>query len=108
MGMSVLIWGVFARTVLILHVVWSVNAFGHLCGYRNYETADNSKNHWLLAALSYGDGWHNNHHASQRCAAHGHKAWEVDISYIAICLLERLHLAYDVVHPVTLGDSESY
>lgn len=100
LGASVLVWGVFLRTVLFLHLSWSVNAFGHLWGYRNYDTPDNSRNNWLLGIISHGDGWHNNHHACQRCAAHGHKWWEVDLSYAMICLLAKLHLASNVVHPI--------
>ncbi|MDA1052624.1 MAG: acyl-CoA desaturase [Planctomycetota bacterium] len=108
LGTSAVVWGVFARTVVVLHLAWSVNAFCHLRGYRNYDTPDNSRNNWLFAIVGYGDGWHNNHHARQRWAAHGHKAWEVDISYAVICLLERLHLAYDVIHPQTCsGTSDS-
>lgn len=104
LGASVLIWGVFVRTVLILHLSWSINSFGHLWGYRNYDTPDNSRNNWLLGVVGHGEGWHNNHHARQRWAAHGHKAWEVDLSYAMICLLEKLHLANDVVHPKSLTD----
>lgn len=96
---SVVIWGVFVRTAVVLNLAWSVNAFSHLWGYQNYATDDNSRNNWLFGFLGYGDGWHNNHHAFQRRAAHGHKAWEFDLSYVMICLLEKLHLAYDVVRP---------
>ncbi len=105
LGASVLIWGVFVRTVLVLHLSWSINSFGHLWGYRNYETADNSRNNWLFGFVGHGEGWHNNHHAHQRWAAHGHQPWEFDLSYKMICLLEKLHLAYDVVHP-ELGDQQ--
>ncbi len=97
LGASVLIWGVFLRTVVFLHITWSVNAFSHVHGYRNYDTPDNSKNNVVLGILAHGDGWHNNHHARQKAANHGHKWWEVDLSYFVIRLLERLGLAYDVV-----------
>jgi stearoyl-CoA desaturase (delta-9 desaturase) len=68
-------------------------------GYRNYETTDDSRNHWLVAFVAYGEGWHNNHHADQRSAAHGHKWWEYDMTYAFICLMEAVGLAKDVVRP---------
>jgi stearoyl-CoA desaturase (delta-9 desaturase) len=97
LGVSLLVWGVFLRTVLVWHVTWSVNSFGHVFGYRNYETNDSSRNNVLFALLSNGDGWHNNHHAFQRCAAHGHKWWEFDVTYLTIRLLEAIGLATNVV-----------
>ena len=71
-GLSVLVWGVFVRTVFVLHGTWAVNSLSHVWGYRNYETTDNSRNNWLVALLAHGEGWHNNHHADQRAASHGH------------------------------------
>ncbi len=106
LGSSLLVWGVFVRTVLVWHITWTVNSFGHVFGYQNYATGDSSRNHWLFALISNGDGWHNNHHAYQRCAAHGHKWWEFDVTYGTIWILERLGLATKVVkyplsaHPV--------
>ena len=64
-----------------LHVTWAVNSVAHMWGYRNYETRDNSRNNWLVAAVTFGEGWHNNHHADQRSAAHGHRWWELDPSW---------------------------
>lgn len=61
-GLSVLVWGVFVR---------GTNSAAHVWGYRNYETGENSRNNWLIGLTSGGDGWHNNHHADPRCAAHG-------------------------------------
>ena len=99
LGASVLIWGVFARTVAVWHITWSVNSVSHIWGYQNYETGDDSRNHWLVAILASGEGWHNNHHADQRAAAHGHKWWELDLTYWVVCILERLGLAKNVVRP---------
>jgi stearoyl-CoA desaturase (delta-9 desaturase) len=96
-GASLLVWGVFLRTVLVWHITWMVNSLGHVYGYQNYNTGDSSRNNVLFALLSNGDGWHNNHHAHQRCAAHGHKWWEFDVTYITIWALERLGLATNVV-----------
>jgi fatty-acid desaturase len=96
-GASLLVWGVLLRTVLVWHITWTVNSFGHVFGYQNYDTGDSSRNNVLFALISNGDGWHNNHHAYQRCAAHGHKWWEFDVTYLTIRMLETLRLATNVV-----------
>ena len=62
-GMSFVAWGVLLRTVCVWHISWSVNSLAHLAGYRNYETGENSRNNWLVALSTSGEGWHNNHHA---------------------------------------------
>jgi fatty-acid desaturase len=98
-GLSLLVWGVFLRTVAVWHITWSVNSATHMWGYRNYETDENSRNNWFVALVSNGEGWHNNHHADQRSAAHGHRWWEFDVTYITIWVLEKLGLATNVVRP---------
>ena len=98
-GLSLMVWGVFVRTVLTWHITWSVNSVTHVWGYRNYETDDNSRNNIFVGLWSNGEGWHNNHHADQRAAAHGHKWWEFDVTWITIRLLEKLGLVKDVVRP---------
>jgi fatty-acid desaturase len=96
-GISVLVWGVFVRTVAMWHITWSVNSAAHTWGYRNYETRDSSRNNWLAAILSNGDGWHNNHHATPRAADHGQRWFELDVAYITIHLLGLVGLATDIV-----------
>lgn len=96
-GLSMLVWGVFVRTVLVWHITWSVNSVAHLWGYRNYETDENSRNNIFVGLISNGEGWHNNHHAQPRAAAHGHKWWELDVTWITIWLLQQVGLAWDVV-----------
>jgi fatty-acid desaturase len=98
-GLSLLLWGVILRTVLVWHITWAVNSVTHIAGYQNYDTRDDSRNHWLVALVANGEGWHNNHHAEPRSAAHGHRWWELDITYRAIRLLELLGLATNVVRP---------
>lgn len=98
-GASWTVWAVAVRTVFVLHGTWSVNSVTHVLGYRNYETRDNSRNHWLVALLTHGEGWHNNHHAQPRAARHGHRWWEFDMSWWIISLLEKVGLAKDVVRP---------
>ena len=99
LGLSLLVWGVLVRTVLTWHITWSVNSITHLWGYQNYETRENSQNNVVIGLLSNGEGWHNNHHADQRSAAHGHKWWEFDVTWLTICLMERVGLAKQVVRP---------
>lgn len=98
-GTSCLVWGVFLRTVCVWHFTWSVNSLGHLFGYRNYETDDKSTNNWLVAILADGEGWHNNHHAEPRAAAHGHRWWEFDPTFAVIRALEAIGLVQNVVRP---------
>jgi len=98
-GASVLVWGVFVRTVLVFQATMCVNSITHLWGYRNYDTNDNSKNNFFIGILASGEGWHNNHHADPRSARHGHFWWELDVAWLTIRLLERVGLARDVVRP---------
>jgi fatty-acid desaturase len=99
LGLSWLVWGVWVRTVAVWHITWSVNSITHLWGYRTFDTHDDSRNNWLVGLVSNGEGWHNNHHAEPRCAAHGQRWWELDVSYLTIRALELVGLASDVVKP---------
>jgi len=96
-GASMLVWGVFVRTVFVWHITWSVNSVTHLWGYRRYATEESSRNNWIVGILSNGEGWHNNHHAQPRAAAHGHRWWELDVTFLTIRLLSLFGLAWDVV-----------
>lgn len=99
-GMPFLVWGCFVRSVTVLHATWLVNSATHIWGYRNFETRDRSTNLWWVAILTYGEGWHNNHHAFQTSARHGLRWWEVDVTYLTIRGMELCGLAYNVKHPV--------
>lgn len=98
-GLSWLVWGVPVRLVFTYHATWLVNSATHRWGYRTYETRDDSRNNWWVALLTFGEGWHNNHHAHQRAAAHGRQWFELDLTYLTIRALARLGLAHDVVEP---------
>lgn len=98
-GASWVIWGVCVRTVFGFHATWFVNSAAHTWGYKNFNTPDGSKNNWWVALISFGEGWHNNHHAQQRSAAHGMRWWEIDPSYLTIRVFELLGLARRVVRP---------
>lgn len=96
-GWSWVIWGVAVRTVAVYHGTWFVNSAAHTWGYRNYPTNDNSTNLWWVALISFGEGWHNNHHGDQRAAAHGRRWFELDVTYWTIRLLSLVGLARDIV-----------
>lgn len=95
-GWPMLLWGLCVRMVVAYHSTWFVNSATHLWGYRNYETTDASRNLWWVAVLSYGEGWHNNHHAHPRLARAGHKWWELDPTFWAIRGLKAIGQATDV------------
>src|SRR4051812_27371864 len=98
-GMPWLVWGGFVRSVLVLHTTWLVNSATHVWGYRSHDTRDSSTNLWWVAILTYGEGWHNNHHAFQTSAAHGLRWWELDMTYLMVRLMERVGVAYAVKLP---------
>jgi sn-1 stearoyl-lipid 9-desaturase len=95
-GWSFVFWGIFVRLVVVYHCTWLVNSATHKFGYRNFETTDNSKNCWWVAITTYGEGWHNNHHAYQYSARHGMKWWEIDITWMTIQVLQFLGFATKV------------
>ena len=95
-GWSFLIWGMFLRLVVGLHVTWFVNSATHTWGYRTFETPEGSRNLWWVGLSAWGEGWHNNHHAFQRSARHGLEWWELDANWLAIRALALLGLARDI------------
>ena len=97
MAISFLVWGSFVRMAFVMHSTWFVNSASHMWGYRNYETSDKSRNNWWVALLTYGEGWHNNHHAYPRMAKHGHRWWEMDATFLMIRFLQAIGLAWNVV-----------
>lgn len=98
-GLSLLVWGVVVRTVVVWHITWAVNSLTHLFGYRNYDSDEHSTNNWLVALVTVGEGWHNNHHHDPASASNQHKWWELDLSFYEIKLLEKLGVADKVKPP---------
>lgn len=102
-GLPMLLWGIFLRTVVGWHTTWLVNSATHLWGTRRFETRDDSRNNALIAAATFGEGWHNNHHAHPRSARHGIAWYEFDANWLQIKLFEKLRLVKDVyayeLHP---------
>lgn len=95
-GWSMVLWGIFLRQVFGWHTTFLINSATHLWGTRRFETHDDSRNNGLIAALTFGEGWHNNHHAHPRSARHGLAWYEFDLNWIQIRLLERIGLAKKV------------
>ena len=96
-GLTALLWGGVVRMMVLHHVTYSINSLCHFFGRRPYATGDESRNLAWLALPSFGEAWHNNHHAFPTSAAHGLRWWQVDVSAATIGLLERLGLVWDVV-----------
>ncbi len=95
-GLSVFLWGIFLRTVVGLHGTWLVNSATHLWGSRRFPTRDMSTNNWWVALVSFGEGWHNNHHAHPTSARHGLKWYEIDLNWYCIRVLKVLGLATQI------------
>ena len=98
-GWSFVVWGIFARLLFAYHSTWLVNSATHMFGYRTYKTTDRSTNSWWVALLSFGEGWHNNHHAFPYSARHGMAWYEIDMTWWTIRLLYLLRLADKVRVP---------
>jgi stearoyl-CoA desaturase (delta-9 desaturase) len=96
-GWDFVIYGLFLRSVLLWHSTWLINSASHLRGYRNFEVDDGSRNLWWAALLTYGEGWHNNHHAHPNVASSGQRWWEIDVTMWAIQALNTFGLAKKVV-----------
>jgi stearoyl-CoA desaturase (delta-9 desaturase) len=98
-GWSVMMWAIFLRTVILLHSTWFVNSATHMWGSKRFATDDDSRNLWWVAYLSFGEGWHNNHHAHPQSARHGLAWYELDVNWYGIKTLQWLGLIWDVKLP---------
>ena len=95
-GWKFLLWGIFFRTVLGLHSTWLVNSATHMWGSRRFPTRDTSKNSFWVALLTFGEGWHNNHHAHPQSSRHGLAWYELDFNWYSIAALRMFGLAWGV------------
>ncbi len=95
-GLPLLMWGGFVRIVFGLHATWFVNSATHMWGQRRFATRDDSRNNWWVALITFGEGWHNNHHAHPSSARHGLAWYEFDPSWLQIKLLKYLGIAKSV------------
>jgi len=103
-GLPLMLWGVCLRVVIGLHSTWLVNSATHMWGRRRFETRDDSRNTWWVALLTFGEGWHNNHHAHPTSARHGLAWYELDITWMHIRFLQRIGVA-QAVRVAKLPDS---
>ena len=109
-GVDLVLWGIFLRVTLGLHATWLVNSATHMWGRRRFATRDDSRNNLLVALITGGEGWHNNHHAHPVSARHGLTWYELDPNYWVIWMLSRIGLAkkiqvarYDKANPRPAG-----
>ncbi len=98
-GWAGVAWGFGLSTIVVLHAVGLINSLGHLRGARRYDTGDGSRNNAWLAALTLGDGWHNNHHHAMESARHGFRWWEIDLTFASLRVLQLLGLVRDLRIP---------
>ena len=101
-GAQLLVWGFFVSTVALFHATVTINSLAHRFGTRRFPTRDNSRNNWLLALLTFGEGWHNNHHHFPGSARQGFRWWEVDVTYYLLRLLAAAGLIW-ALKPVPAG-----
>lgn len=104
-GWSWVIYGVFVRAVFLWHSTWLINSATHMSGYQTFSVEDNSRNLWWAAILTYGEGWHNNHHAYPNVAKAGLNWWEIDMTWWAIKFLQVVGLAKKVILPPTKAEA---
>ena len=95
-GAHALVWGFFVSTVVLWHGTFTINSLAHLIGRRRYDTADDSRNHWALALITMGEGWHNNHHHYMSSANQGFRWYEIDVSYYLLVMLSVTRIVWDV------------
>jgi stearoyl-CoA desaturase (delta-9 desaturase) len=93
---QMLVWGFFISTVLCWHATYTINSLSHVFGVQRYRTGDTSRNNWLLALLTLGEGWHNNHHYFPGSARQGFYWWEFDLTYYLLKSMAWLGLIWDL------------
>jgi stearoyl-CoA desaturase (delta-9 desaturase) len=98
-GWPGLVVGFLWSTVLLYHATFCINSLAHVRGTKRYVTGDDSRNNWVLAFFTMGEGWHNNHHAYQSSARQGFRWWEIDLTYFILCALSRLGIVWDLKTP---------
>lgn len=95
-GPQLLVWGFFVSTVVLFHATVTINSLAHRFGKRRFDTRDDSRNNFWLALLTFGEGWHNNHHFFPGTARQGFRWWEVDLTWYGLRLLAMLGLVHDL------------
>lgn len=95
-GLQLVVWGFVISTVFLFHATVTINSLGHIWGSRRFNTKDHSRNNALLALLTLGEGWHNNHHRWAVSARQGFYWWEIDISYMVLKAMSWIGIVYDL------------
>ena len=95
-GLSMLAWGFFLPTVLLYHATFSVNSLTHMFGNKKYDTGDESRNNWFVSIITFGEGWHNNHHFFPGAARQGFTFWELDPAYYTLKMMSLFGLVSDL------------
>ncbi len=98
-GLSCLLWGIFLRIIVCLHATYFVNSATHMWGSQRFVTGDRSTNNLWVALITWGEGWHNNHHAHPQSARHGLAWYEFDLNWYGIAVLRKLGLAWEIKLP---------
>jgi stearoyl-CoA desaturase (delta-9 desaturase) len=98
-GMPGLVWGFLLSTLVLFQTTFAVNSLAHGFGRRRYDNDDDSRNNWWIALLTFGEGWHNNHHRYPASARQGFFWWELDVSYLILAGLARLGVVWDLREP---------
>lgn len=98
-GWWAVVWGMLVSTVMLWHGTYTINSLTHLFGRRRYATTDNSRNNFILALVTMGEGWHNNHHYYQRSANQGFFWWEIDLTYYVLRAMAAVGLVWDLHTP---------
>jgi stearoyl-CoA desaturase (Delta-9 desaturase) len=98
-GWNALVWGFFVSTTLLWHGTFTINSLSHIWGKRRYQTTDNSKNNPVLAIVTMGEGWHNNHHYYQRSVRQGFHWWQIDMTYYILRALAAVGIVWDLHLP---------
>jgi stearoyl-CoA desaturase (delta-9 desaturase) len=98
-GPQLFVWGSVISTVVVYHGIWLGNSVCHRYGTRRFPTRDDSRNNILVSLLTFGDGWHHNHHYCPSSARHGFRWWEIDVNYVILRLLARVGLVWDLKLP---------
>lgn len=99
LGMPGLVWGFLFSTIVLWHATFTINSLSHVFGKQRYRTTDTSRNNWLLALLTWGEGWHNNHHYFQSSANQGFFWWEIDLTYYVLRVLRGCGVVWDLKTP---------
>jgi len=98
-GIAFVLWGGIFSTVLLYHTTFSVNSICHIFGKKDFNTGDDSRNNWLIALLTFGEGWHNNHHKFAYSVRNNIKFWQIDITYIILSVLKKFRIVWDFKEP---------